>query len=212
MPPTRKLPPEKCSVQSHCKNQQLSQAIDRCNIGYHKTKNISQQTFFYQQKLLNSHFFIYIHMVPKRHEYLTHHYLGNTKTNISLQQDIKIMPSLPPRKTSNYHQPITKHPAKQKIRNSISHCSHLSTHTHKPSILLIPPPLLKILPTNDPTTHPTHRKYHFPPLNLYIHLHALPQSVQIMLAIFSCVRNTSPHSIFNISIMHTPSYITITYT
>ena len=36
MPPTRKLLIEKHSVQSHCKKQQLSQAVHWCNRGYHK--------------------------------------------------------------------------------------------------------------------------------------------------------------------------------
>ena len=46
----------------------------------------------------------------------------NTKTSTNLEQDSKKLPSLPPRKTSYYHLPITKHSAKQnkkKIRNSI---------------------------------------------------------------------------------------------
>ena len=53
-------------------------------------------------------------MAPKRHEDLSHHHQGNTKTNTCLQQEIKKMPSLPPWKTSYYHLPITKHSAKQK--------------------------------------------------------------------------------------------------
>ena len=53
-------------------------------------------------------------MAPKRHEHLSHHHLGNTKTSTHQQQDIKKMPSLPPRKTRYYHLPITKHSAKQK--------------------------------------------------------------------------------------------------
>ena len=28
-------------------------------------------------------------MAPKRHEHLTHHHLGDTKTNTRLQQDLK---------------------------------------------------------------------------------------------------------------------------
>ena len=31
---------KKLSVQSHSKNQQLSQAVNKCNGGVHKTKNI----------------------------------------------------------------------------------------------------------------------------------------------------------------------------
>ena len=45
MPPTRKLPTEKRSVQSHCKNQQLSQAIHRCNGGFHKTLYNHKRSF-----------------------------------------------------------------------------------------------------------------------------------------------------------------------
>ena len=36
MPPTRKQPKEKHSVQSHSKNEQLSQAVHRYNGGYLK--------------------------------------------------------------------------------------------------------------------------------------------------------------------------------
>ena len=88
-------------------------------------------------------------MAPKSHEDLTHHHQVNTKTNTRLQLDIKKMPSLPPQKSSHYHLPITKHSAKQKnqkfypnadMRTNIY--SHISTHTHNPSILLIPLPLL----------------------------------------------------------------------
>ena len=53
---------QKNSVQNHCKNQQLSQAVQRCNEGYHKTKNIQPQTFLLQQKL---HFFIHTYLAPK---------------------------------------------------------------------------------------------------------------------------------------------------
>ena len=139
-------------------------------------------------------------MASKRHEHLTLHHLGNTKTSTRLQQGRK-MPSLPLPKTSNYHPPITKHPAKQKIRNSIQTNTyfHISTHPHNPSILAITPQLLKSPPRMTPqhtrrtvsttflhqTTRPTHCKYHPPPLNVYIHLHAFPQLVDIMLAKFS---------------------------
>ena len=41
----------------------------------------------------------------------------------------KKMPSLPPWETSNYHSPITKHLAKQKIRNSIQMQSGEPTST-----------------------------------------------------------------------------------
>ena len=104
-------------------------------------------------------------MAPKRHGHLTHHHLGNIKLAPTYSKT-KQLPFLPPRKTSNYHPPITKHLVQQKnpkfcpnadMRTNTN--SHFWTNTHNPSILPIPPPLLK-LPSNDPTTHPTLRKYH----------------------------------------------------
>ena len=93
----------------------------------------------------------------------------------------KKMPSLPLQKNSNYHPPHHKTFRKKKIRNSIQMptwetniYSHISTYLHNPSLLPIPPALLYIPPQ---VTPPTHHKYHLPPLNLYIHLHALPRPV-----------------------------------
>ena len=88
-------------------------------------------------------------MAPGGHEHLSHHHLGGAKAGTRLQWDIKKMPSLPPRKTSYYHRPITKHSAKRKnqkfypntdMRTNI--LSHTSTYTHNLSILPIPPLLL----------------------------------------------------------------------
>ena len=67
-------------------------------------------------------------MAPKRHEHLTHHYLENTKTNTPTARHKK-MPSLPPQKTTNYHPLITKHSAKQKIRNFIQMQTREQTST-----------------------------------------------------------------------------------
>ena len=84
-------------------------------------------------------------MTPKRHEHLPHHHLGNTKTSTYLQQDIKMLP-LPPRKTSYYHLPITKHSSQKKKKKKFypnadirTKISHISTYIHNPSLLLIPP-------------------------------------------------------------------------
>ena len=79
-------------------------------------------------------------MAPKRQEHLSCHHLGDTTASTRLQQDIKKMPSLPPRKSSYYHQAVTKHSATQKnqkfypdanMRTNIF--SHTSFHTHNPS-------------------------------------------------------------------------------
>ena len=163
----------------------------------------------------------------KRHEHITHHHLGNTKTSIHLQQDIKKMPSLPPKKLAiiTYPSQSTLQNKKQKFYPNagmrINIYSHIFTHTNNPSILPIPPPLLKILPQMTrftisttflhQSTHSMHRKYHLPPLNVYIHLHALPQAVDIILAMFSWVLEIGLHTVYSISPMHTPSYITITH-
>ena len=65
---------------------------------------------------------------------------------------------------------------------------HIPTHTHNPSLppqstISIPPSSLKSPHpfTNNPTTHPTHRKYHFLSQNLYIRLQAPSQPMDIML-------------------------------
>ena len=89
-------------------------------------------------------------MAPKRHEHLPHHHLGDTKASTHLQQDIKKMPSLPPRKISYHHLPITKHSAKQKNQEFYPNAdmrtkifSYTSTYTHNPSntfTLIYPPP------------------------------------------------------------------------
>ena len=72
--------------------------------------------------------------------------------------------------------------------------SHIFTHTHltyTTSTIKITP---QITPQHTrkyhfppPTTHPTHCKYHLPLLIFYIHQYALPQPVDIMLAILSWV-------------------------
>ena len=124
--------------------------------------------------------------------------MWNTKTSPRLLVDIK-MPSLPPWETSNYYSPITKHPGKQKIK-SLSKCRHenknLLAH-FDPYTLPIPTSTIHHIYItfitkdplhpfrNNPTTHPTHRKYHFPPLNLYTHLQAPLSPADIILAMFS---------------------------
>ena len=49
-------------------------------------------------------------MAAKRHKHLSHNHLGDTKT--ILQQNIKKMPPLSPRKISHNHLPITKQATK----------------------------------------------------------------------------------------------------
>ena len=75
----------------------------------------------------------------KRYEHLSHHHLGDSKVSTRLQ-DIKTMPSLPPRKISYHHLPITKHSAKQKNQKFYPNAGmrtniifHALTYTHNPS-------------------------------------------------------------------------------
>ena len=140
------------------------------------------------------------------------------------------MPSLPPWKISNYHPLITNHLAKQKkqkfypnadMRTNIY--SHISTHTHNPSFLPIPPPQLLPQMTPQHTRHTvstiflhqtTHDAPWVPPSSirsLYPSSCTSTTCWHYVIHVFECVRNRSPHSIFNISSPHTPSYITITY-
>ena len=154
-------------------------------------------------------------MAPKRHEHITHHHLENTKTSTRLQ-DIKKMPSLSPRKTSYYHVHITKDSAKPKIRNFIQMQTweQTSTLTFRPIQITHPSYpyhlyFYKISPQMTPTSHPMHRKYQFPPLIPYIHLHALPQHVDIMLAMFSWVFEIGLHTVYLTYPPRTHHHITI---
>ena len=126
--PTRKLPIKNIVYWAMVKtNNSVKQ-----NIG--ATDGTLKQRI-YAQKLSFSHInystyiiFIHTHLAPKEHEHLTYHYLGSTRIITCLQQDVK-MPSLPPWETRNYHSPITKHPAKQKIRNIVQMLTRKQTYT-----------------------------------------------------------------------------------
>ena len=58
------------------------------------------------------------------------------------------MPSLPPRGISNHYPPIKKHPRKEKKNQKfypnavmrINTDSNMSTHTHNPPFISVPPP------------------------------------------------------------------------
>ena len=155
-------------------------------------------------------------MLPKRHEHLTHHHLGNTKTSICLQQDIKKVPSLPPQEASNYHPPITKHPAKQKLRNfiemqiweqtststfwptHITHPSHLYHLHYNPHPQLTPQHTQCTTSTTflHQTTHPTHHKYHLTSIkSLYPSPCTSTTCWHYVSHVLMSVRNMSTHSI-----------------
>ena len=89
---------------------------------------------------INTSLFIHTHLAPKRHEYLNHHHLGNTKTSTLLQQDIKEKPVIITHPSQNTL--LNKKLEIQfKCRYENKHLlSHL-THTHNPSTILS---LLKI--------------------------------------------------------------------
>ena len=126
--------------------------------------------------------------------------------------------------TSYYHLPITKHSAKQKIRNSIlmQTWERTSTLTFRPIHITHPSYLYRLHFNKSPhkcphmhskyphkcpqctvsttflyqSTHLMLCKYHLPPLNPYIHLHALPQPVDIILAMFSWVLVIGLHTVY----------------
>ena len=134
---------------------------------------------------------------------------------------------MPSRKTSFYYLPITKHSAKQKIKNSIQMQTWEQTsslilrpiHITHLTCLLLPPPET---PTNDPTSHlkhwstifphepphPSQRMYHVPPL---IPISFFMSSHNLLHYVFMNVSNRPQVSIFIISPTYTPSFITITY-
>ena len=148
MTPTRKLPTEKHSVQSHCKDQQLSQAMHRCN-GTTIKQEIYNHRFFFANRSYSTNSSLSTHIWRlKRHEHLTHHYLENAKTSIHLQQDIKKCFLCFHKKLA-----IITHPSEKKTKNQkfnpnadmrTNIYSHFSIHSHNPFILTIPIPLLKI--------------------------------------------------------------------
>ena len=98
-------------------------------------------------------------MAPKRHKHLSHNHLGDTKASTGIQQDIKNMPPLPPRKISYHHQPITKHPAKQK---NLKFFQNVGTKTNIFSLTLQPIHITQLYTSthikkksNDSTPHHT---------------------------------------------------------
>ena len=111
MPPTRKLPTEKRSVQSHC-NSSVKQYIGATESTIKQGLYKHKLSFINRNYSSNTSLYSYIG-APKRHEHVYHYHLGNTKYNKASRK----CHLCPPKKLAIITYPSQT--ATQKIRNSI---------------------------------------------------------------------------------------------